>query len=120
LDAAAEILVRPRIDPDAHRLVWFDETEPRLGHIDAHPEVLRQNQRGNLAVRAEHVADFDAEHFKRAIAGRGDLHFAKLRVDLGEPGARLLNLLGARAFLELLVTLPSGFGAFFQSVRGAD
>src|SRR5437762_14151673 len=61
LDDAIEIRVRKRIDTDAHVLAQFDQTQPGFRHVNTHPEMAGQKQRGSLTIWRQHIADLDTE-----------------------------------------------------------
>ena len=77
--------------------------------------MMRQNERGDFAIGREHVADFHAEDFEDRIAGRDDLHFVQLRLDLCELclGLRDPHLRSFDIFflgLDALAALSASFG----------
>jgi hypothetical protein len=75
---------------------------------------LRQKQRGNLLVRRQHIADFDAQHFQYGIGWRGDFHFPNLRIDLGKRSPGLGNLFGARSGEQQIVATLRDGDVLFQ------
>src|ERR1041385_3751872 len=46
LDTPSEFLVRKRIDPHLDRRIEVNGAHPRFGHINAHPQMLGQQQSG--------------------------------------------------------------------------
>ena len=91
-------------------------SQPRLGHEHAHPEVIRQQQRGHRLIRREHVARFHAQDFEHAIRRREDFHLAQLCFQFGELGADLGDALRPGAREQQIVP---GFGrgnGLFQSL----
>src|SRR5438067_9901336 len=66
LDHARKIFPRKRIDLDAHLIANFNFTKPRLGNVNADPQMLGKEQGCDFLVkrRNQNVARLHVEHFE--------------------------------------------------------
>ena len=97
-------------------IFWFKKS---LGHEDAHPEMIRQQQRGDFAIWRNHVANFYAQSFEHAIGRGSHDQLAQLGVHFGQPGAASSEEFRACAGEQQFVAALRGGGGFLQGLHGS-
>ncbi len=92
LNAAA----RERVDGDRHLVADPDPADARLGHVDAHVELVVLEERGRGGVRREDVARAEIERLDARRARGPDDELVDHDADLIEPALRAVDRSRAR------------------------